>query len=362
MNFFDLNVKTITVLLGDECNFNCKYCVQKESRKKLPSKINPEIYNFIKKVSYSQKEPLLISFYGGEPLLYFDKIEEIVSKTRNMNVRYSVTTNGSLLDIDKIRFFNEHKFVTCISWDGNTTINNRNKDLFSDDSFKKLVFKLSRLDISVVLSAKNYPLQLCEDCQTLMNLYTKNNTNNKRFNVYFNEILGVKSMNQSYLNFDYERLSNEIQIILNEIGKYTINKEEKSIDFDTKYAVKEMLIDYYLRQINQYKFLNEYSKVFAPCADGIQILSIDLDGNMYDCQNARNIIGNIKNLDLELYLASYFKYDNTKYVYNNLCKNCEVRKVCYTRCKIISLEQRLNYYCKFKKAIGKPILKYLKML
>jgi len=65
-----------------------------------------------------------LNFYGGEPLLSFDLIKEIISflKTKNKEIKkkanYSITTNGILLTKEIIKFLNEHHFSVVLSFDG----------------------------------------------------------------------------------------------------------------------------------------------------------------------------------------------------------------------------------------------------
>lgn len=354
MNIFELEIDTIRILLGDNCNFNCKYCIENK-KTNLPTKINPDIYNFIKKACLGQNKKIQLSFYGGEPLLYFNNIKEIVKKTKNLNLYYSITTNGSLLNQEMIDFFNKYNFVVWISWDGNNTKDNRNIDIFNDITLKNKIFNLNILGISAVMSSHNYPLQLCNDIQEIMNEYNTFNPNSKEFAVYFNEITDNNLVSKEYLYFDYEKLENEVQEIINDV-KNNLNLPFN--DFQKKSGVKLFFLKQYISFIEEYKFYDKFSQLFAPCRDGIKMFEIDLDGNLYSCQNTRDKIGHINNLDLITYLINYFKYDNTKDLYEKLCKNCSVRKICYTRCKLVSLESRINNMCKLKHAIGKPILDF----
>ncbi len=63
-----------------------------------------------------------VTFYGGEPLLAFDKIKEIISVVElaglKQNVRFGLTTNGSLLTGDKLDFMSQHRFSINVSFDG----------------------------------------------------------------------------------------------------------------------------------------------------------------------------------------------------------------------------------------------------
>lgn len=69
-------------------------------------------------------EKSYINFYGGEPLLAFDRIQHAVnyirdnSKGKSRHFQYCITTNGSLINDDILRFLNHHKFSLLLSFDG----------------------------------------------------------------------------------------------------------------------------------------------------------------------------------------------------------------------------------------------------
>lgn len=87
-----------------------------------------------------------LNFYGGEPLLSFELIKKILSFLDNRNeelkkkVNYSLTTNGSLLTEEIIRFLKKHKFSVVLSFDGFAQDSQRKKG-----SFKKTVSLIEEL-------------------------------------------------------------------------------------------------------------------------------------------------------------------------------------------------------------------------
>ena len=75
-----------------------------------------------------------VFFFGGEPTLrWYDLIVPLVEKYPNE--KYSITTNGYLLDKDKIDFMKEHNFSVMLSMDGNEATQNYNR---KEGSFQKL--------------------------------------------------------------------------------------------------------------------------------------------------------------------------------------------------------------------------------
>jgi sulfatase maturation enzyme AslB (radical SAM superfamily) len=65
------------------------------------------------------KEGSFINFYGGEPLLAFPQIQHAVQLLQNgRETQFSLSTNGSLIDDEKLEFFNQNKFSILLSFDG----------------------------------------------------------------------------------------------------------------------------------------------------------------------------------------------------------------------------------------------------
>lgn len=103
-----MSFKTLVLKLGGQCNLNCKHC----HCMKLSFSFNEDILNYIKKENFSR-----ITFCGGEPLLYFDIIKKIVEYIGDI-CNYKLVTNSTLLDKDKVKFFNKYNFHIGASYDG----------------------------------------------------------------------------------------------------------------------------------------------------------------------------------------------------------------------------------------------------
>ena len=110
-----------TVILTDECNYDCAYCYQKKRNRRLEVSSLFKALDFFLPLFASE---CCISFYGGEPLLAFDVLKRAVehveglSAKRHLQHRYSLTTNGSLLTDDILGFLEGHEFSLILSFDG----------------------------------------------------------------------------------------------------------------------------------------------------------------------------------------------------------------------------------------------------
>jgi len=117
-----LEPANLTFIVTDACNYDCSYCPQKKENLYMGTALIEKSLDFF--YPFLNKDKCFITFYGGEPLLAFDQIKHTVlyiekkNKNREKDIRFSMTTNGSLLDDERIKFLDRHKFSLMISFDG----------------------------------------------------------------------------------------------------------------------------------------------------------------------------------------------------------------------------------------------------
>lgn len=120
--FMQRKLSKITLQVTQGCNFRCKYCIYSEetnqkqrshSQESMSLETAKEAIDFLLEHSIDSKN-INISFYGGEPLLAFDLIKDIVDYVEDLfkgkKISYNITSNGTLLDEEKIQFLIEHDF------------------------------------------------------------------------------------------------------------------------------------------------------------------------------------------------------------------------------------------------------------
>jgi len=118
-----MEISNLTFIVTDDCNYNCSYCPQKKEKKTITHETIRAAVDFFYPFLKSNDQIHAI-FYGGEPLLAFDKIKYTVllllekNKKENKNLEFTMTTNGSLLTGEMLEFFNAHGFALQLSFDG----------------------------------------------------------------------------------------------------------------------------------------------------------------------------------------------------------------------------------------------------
>lgn len=350
MNFLQRKVNTIFIMLGNGCNMNCVYCLQHPLiHRPLCGEINPEIYDFIRGISEENGFPVRLQFYGGEPLLYFKNIKEIVEKTAGF-AHWSIITNGRAMTDEMVEFFNAHDFPVTVSWDGPHVIETRGFDAF--DRFRPLrrrLLRLNRLGLSAVQSAKAYPKEILEAFQEISDEYAKLHGHPVYINI--DQIFDTGLPDKSLLDVDYERVEREMADMAAAYIKGCVTHEWPKKDFQKNEYIGMMhgaLKSFYVDKEGV------YDRATANCGNGYTTLNLDLEGNLYTCHNTSAPVGTIHD-DFYTYIKKIWEGDTTLR-HREECAECLAVACCQGGCKLLSDEVRKNTYCKLKRAVFVPVL------
>ena len=182
----------------DSCNLNCKYCAystlyegyDKREGKMLSFEKANLIIDYIFSIRNSTpgiKFPLIIGFYGGEPLLNFSFIKKVVEYIKTINCKngeiiYSMTTNGLLLD-KHIDFLVTNDFFISVSLDGDEYAQSYRVDPNGKNSHGRVIKNLYSIK-------ENYPNFLRDKVNFLSVIHNRNEVE-KTYN-YINELFDKK--------------------------------------------------------------------------------------------------------------------------------------------------------------------------
>lgn len=126
-------VKALCLHVAHDCNLKCQYCFAQEGeyhgkREWMSEEVGKKALDFLIKNAGSRKN-LEVDFFGGEPLMNFEVVKKLVAygreleKQHDKRFRFTITTNGMLLDEEKLDFINEHMHNLVLSLDGRKEIN-----------------------------------------------------------------------------------------------------------------------------------------------------------------------------------------------------------------------------------------------
>lgn len=339
--FLAREINTIFLMLGNGCNMNCRYCLQHPLvHHQITQKINPDIYDFIEQVKKENGEKRLrIHFFGGEPLIYFNQIKEIVKNVDDVD--YSIITNGKAMTDEMVDFFNDHQIPVTISWDGKNVLETRGFDVFDERyPLRRRLLRLDLLGLSAVMSAKAYPKEIMESFQEISDEYFKLHGYGIRLNV--DEIFDTGLDDKDLLNMDYERVRHEMEEMTNLCISHLKSGGTRNLS--------DIYINMFFERIKEYcNNDGKYERVMCCCGNGYSTLNMDLDGNLYSCHNTSQAIGTIYDSYFK-YLAKVIEGDNTK-SRRTECSVCPAVSCCQGGCKLLSDEVRSETYCKLKQAV-----------
>ncbi len=149
-------VKALCLHVAHVCNLNCAYCFASQGkyhgdRAVMSFEVGKQALDFLIAGS-GRRRNLEVDFFGGEPLMNFDVVKELVAYARSRekecgkNFRFTLTTNGMLIDEDVIDFANREMSNVVLSLDGRKEIHDRFRvDYAGHGSWERIVPKFQRL-------------------------------------------------------------------------------------------------------------------------------------------------------------------------------------------------------------------------
>lgn len=339
----------LTLIVTHGCNIRCKYCAYsgEYDNNRVHSNINMDFeiarkallmyFGYVRRKRV--KFPLFvpeISFYGGEPLLNFDLIEQAVNFIKVIyegKVSYNITTNACLLDDKKMRFFAENKFILSISLNGNREEHDRLR-VFADGrgTYDYAIMAIKRLhDIY-----PDYYKELCyvvgvydhgTNLQQIEEFFEKEEILKGKLLLYAPVIdYGTDWYNQ-YTETDRKTFLKQIEKLKQQYLDNTKNEKPKSqLQKALFYLGDLQMVN---RPVNC--TIHEITKGLFPnvgtCIPGHK-LAIDPYGVIHACEkvNDKMPLGNVEEgLNYDKIAEILNKYNSTL---GPQCVNCPIRRLC----------------------------------
>ena len=149
-------IKALCLHIAHTCNLNCSYCFASQGkyhgeRAVMSFEVGKQALDFLIANSGSRRN-LEVDFFGGEPLVNFQVVKDLVAYARSIekehgkNFRFTLTTNGLLIDDDVIEFANRECHNVVLSLDGRKEIHDRFRvDYAGNGSWDRIVPKFQKL-------------------------------------------------------------------------------------------------------------------------------------------------------------------------------------------------------------------------
>ena len=149
-------VKALCLHVAHTCNLNCSYCFASQGkyhgdRALMSFEVGKQALDFLLEHS-GTRHNLEVDFFGGEPLMNFDVVKQLVAYARSRekecgkHFRFTLTTNGVLIDDDVIDFANREMSNVVLSLDGRKEVHDRYRvDYAGNGSWDRIVPKFQKL-------------------------------------------------------------------------------------------------------------------------------------------------------------------------------------------------------------------------
>jgi len=322
-------IKAMCLNMTHDCNLSCEYCFASQGtyngeKAYLSFETGKKAFDYLVKNSGNRRN-LEVDFFGGEPLMNFNTIKKLVDygrsleKEYNKHFRFTVTTNGVLLDEEKMDYINENMDNVVLSIDGRKETNDR---------MRKTINKKGSYDL-IVDNYKKFISKRGSKDYFARGTYTSNNLD-------FSE--DVKHMRE--LGFD--KISVE-PVVAKDEEKYALKKEHVDILKKEYEKLAEYYIESYKSKDRRFQFFHFnieleggpciYKRSIG-CGAGTEYVAVTPSGDLYPCHqfvgNEEFIIGNVEEGITNRALADKFK--NVSVNDKPACRDCWAKYFCSGGC------------------------------
>lgn len=112
-----MKITSLDVHITDRCNLSCEYCYLHrpdfKGRDDIPDWLISLLPQVIKRLGVKK-----VNFFGGEPMVAFDRIQAVIENTKALGVRYGIVTNGVVCSKEQAEYLQRHKVGMQRSIDG----------------------------------------------------------------------------------------------------------------------------------------------------------------------------------------------------------------------------------------------------
>lgn len=324
-------VKALCLNIAHDCNLACKYCFASQGdyggvkRELMPFDVAKRAVDFLIAQSGPRKH-LEIDFFGGEPLMNWDVVKQTVEyaeaegKKHNKIFKLTMTTNGLLLNQEKIDYLNDHKMSMVLSLDGREEVHNRMRpSAGGKDTYHPIAENL----VNAVKQRDG------------LEYYVRGTYTHKNLD-FVDDVMALSDLGFVHLSME--------PVVGEEHEEYALKKEDLPI-LEKEY---EKLADIYLeRQLNgtgdKFNFFHYHmdlyrgpcmSKRLRGCGAGHEYMAIVPNGDIYPCHQFVGkedyILGNVYDGLQESVWPKKFR--DTNVFTKEICSTCWAKFFCSGGC------------------------------
>lgn len=321
-------VKALCLHIAHTCNLNCSYCFASQGkyhgeRAVMSFEVGKRALDYLIENSGTRRN-LEVDFFGGEPLMNFDVVKQLVAYARSIekekgkNFRFTLTTNGVLVDDDVIEFANKECHNVVLSLDGRKEIHDRYRvDYAGKGSWEKIVPKFQKF--VEARGGKNYYMR---------GTFTHANPD------FLKDI-------QQMLDLGFNELSME-PVVCAPGDPSELTEEDLPIVLDQYEKLAELMLkkDKEGKPFTFYHYMIDLTggpciyKRISGCGSGTEYMAVTPWGDLYPCHqfvgDEKFLLGNIwdgvTNKEIQSEFASCNVYAHPE------CRDCWARLYCSGGC------------------------------
>lgn len=322
------DIKALCLHVAHTCNLNCEYCFASQGkyhgeRALMPYEVGKRALDFLIENSGSRHN-LEVDFFGGEPLMNFEVVKKLVKYAReqeklyNKNFRFTLTTNGLLIDDDVIAFVNKEMSNVVLSLDGRKEVHDSlRKTISGQGSYDIIIPKFKKL--VKARGGKNYYIR---------GTFTHNNID------FLKDILHMADLGFTELSME--------PVVCAPNEPYALTEEDLPI-LKEQYELlaKEMIKrDSENRGFTFYHYMLDLThgpciyKRISGCGSGTEYLAVTPWGDLYPCHqfvgDEKFKLGDIYNGIVNTKVRDEFKLCNA--YARPECKDCWAKLYCSGGC------------------------------
>lgn len=321
-------VKALCLHIAHDCNLACKYCFAEEGeyhgkRELMSFEVGKKALDFLVANS-GKRRNLEVDFFGGEPLLNFQVVKDLVAYGRSLeekydkNFRFTLTTNGVLLDDDIMEFANKEMGNVVLSIDGRPEIHNMMRPFPKGaESYDLIVPKFQKF-----ADSRN------QDKYYVRGTFTRNNLD------FSKDVLHLADLG-------FKQISVE-PVVAQETDDYALREEDLPQLFEEYESLAQEMVRRHGtdEDFNFFHFMIDLeggpcvAKRLSGCGSGTEYLAVTPTGDLYPCHqfvgNPDFLMGNVDEGVVNTSLRDSFKSCN---VYaKDKCRECFARFYCSGGC------------------------------
>jgi len=321
-------VKALCLHVSHDCNLRCKYCFASMGnfggkRSLMSSETARNAIDFLIDNSDGRKH-LEIDFFGGEPLMNFDVVKDTVAYARSREdetgkkFRFTLTTNGVLLNDEIIRYINDNMDNVVLSIDGRKETNDRMRTRIDGSGSYDRILPLIRK----VAESRN------QDNYYVRGTFTRENLD------FANDVIHLADLG-------FKQISVEPVVAAKDTG-YDLREEDLPVLFK---EYERLALEYTKRAtgrdwFNFFHFMIDLSqgpcisKRLGGCGSGHEYLAVTPEGDIYPCHQFVGMsdfkMGNVNTGKFDAKLQEVFK--NANIYAKEDCMKCWARFYCSGGC------------------------------